>query len=584
MSFRVHIAFLTLAVIALAGIVPVPAAAQDEERPMTIQFSRNFDRFFYVDEIGIQMAMAKLYESHLDIETYRLDSGDLLGLSLEGNVSGTYRGLRVNSQGAVLLPQAGMVTVRGLLFHEAAELIAEQIKGELPDTRVELFLEQPRAVRIHVVGNVPHAGPHLVLAQTRIDQAIYHSFFQPSMTQDEEEQTIVADDPLSPMRMLANKYPDDFIGSNQFALRNISITRADGTTETADLIRYLRTGDDDANPIVKEGDIIHINRFYTYNPRVSISGAIHRALELEFREDDSVARLIRMAGGKTYDATDHHLRVVRRTDRGLQEFILDDSTAIADYKIQPNDRLIIPFDRDKRATHTALVYGEAHFTGRFPIKDGETTLYELMQLTGGLTNQAMSHAAYMLRTRPGQTEYGTRPSFSPTRIRRTSDQFAEGFAYLDLEAQLIQSHVYIDLTDDDQLKNVRLFDGDRLHIPKSEGTVFVFGQVNDPGYYNFDPGRNPDSYISQAGGFALAADQERIFVIKAKNEAWYHPDDVILEPGDLVFVDRVPFDELQAARAYDLQKRSQRNSNIQLIMTGLTTITSIITAYIAVTR
>jgi len=584
MSFRVHITILSLAAIALTGILPAPAMAQDDERPMTIQFSRNFDRFFYLDEIGIQMAMTRLYESHLDIETYRLDSGDLLGLSLEGNVSGTYRGLRVNSHGVILLPQAGMVTVRGLLFHEAAELIAERVKRELPDTRVELFLEQPRAVKIHVVGNVPHTGPHLVLAQTRVDQAIYHSFFQPTMAEGQEEQVLAADDPLSPMRMLANKYPDEFVGSNQFALRNISITRIDGTVETADLIRYLRTGDEEANPVVKEGDIIHINRFYAYNPRVSISGAVHRDLELEFREDDSVDRLTRMAGGKTYDATDHHLRVVRRTDQGLQEFILDDSTAIASYDIQPNDRLIIPYDREKRATHTVQVYGEANFTGRFPIEDGATTLYELMQLTGGLTNQAMPHAAYMLRTQPGQTEYGTRPSFSPSRLRRTSDQFAEGFAYLDLEAQLIQNRVNIDLTDDDQLKEVKLFNGDRLHIPKSEGTVFVFGQVNDPGYYNFDPGRNSDGYISQAGGFALAADQDRIFVIKAKNEAWYHPDDVTLEPGDLVFVDRVPFDELQAARAYDLQKRSQRNSNIQLIMTGLTTITSIITAYIAVTR
>jgi len=129
-----------------------------------------------------------------------------------------------------------------------------------------------------------------------------------------------------------------------------------------------------------------------------------------------------------------------------------------------------------------------------------------------------------------------------------------------------------------------LFDGDRLHIPKNEGTIFVFGQVNNPGYYNFDASMDYDDYIEKAGDFALSADEERIFVIKSGTNSWFRPDNARIEPGDLVFVDRVPFDELQAARNYDLQKRSQRNSNIQLIMTGLTTITSIITAYIAVSR
>ncbi len=585
MSFRIHAFLITFLVIALANLVPSSAIAQNEERPMTIQFSRNFDRFMYIDEIGIQMSIAKLYESYLDIETYRLDSGDLLGISLEGNISGIFRGLRVNSQGSVLLPQTGLVPVRGLLFHDAAELIAERLAKEFPDTRITLFIDQPRAVRIHVAGNVPFAGPHLVLAQTRLDQAIYHSFFQPvAGGSGGDADSEAAADQLSPIKMLANKYPDDFVVANQYALRNISITRAEGTTVTADLIRYLRTGDQEANPVVKEGDIIHINRFHPYNPRISISGAVHQALELEYREDDTVDRLVKMAGGTTYDAHVNYLRVVRRTDQGLRELVLDDSSAIAGYEIQPNDRLIIPVDRDRRGTQSVVVFGEAQYTGRFPIVDGETTLHDVMQLTGGLTDQAMPHAAYMVRTRPGRTEYGTREAFNPLSLKRVSDQFEQGFEYLNLEAELIMNRVHVDLRDSEQLKSIKLHDGDQLFIPKDDGTIFVFGQVNQPGYYNFDDGKIAGDYIRQAGGMALSADPDRIFVVKAQSSAWFSPDEVTIEPGDLVFVDRVPFDELQASRAYDLQKRAQRNSNIQLIMTGLTTITSIITAYIAVTR
>ncbi|MEX1122452.1 MAG: hypothetical protein WED82_09985, partial [Balneolales bacterium] len=88
----------------------------------------------------------------------------------------------------------------------------------------------------------------------------------------------------------------------------------------------------------------------------------------------------------------------------------------------------------------------------------------------------------------------------------------------------------------------------------------------------------------RAGDFALAAQESRIFVIKSGSRSWYPPSETNLESGDIIFIDREPYDELQASRSYDMQVRGQRNNNIQLIMTGLATVTSIITTYVAITR
>ncbi|MEX0680674.1 MAG: SLBB domain-containing protein [Balneolales bacterium] len=579
MFTRAHGIILLTVGLLLSGLPSTPLQAQQtqerEQRTVNVQMSQTLDQYLYIDELGLNLALDKFYEGMLDIETYILGVGDLLGISLEGNVTGTLRSLRVNSQGTIMIPEAGLVHVKDLLFQDAETVINQRISEKLPGTRASLFLEQPRSIKIHLVGNIPYSGPHLVPAQTRLDQAIYHAFFELARVPSAD---------INPSEMLANKYPDNFIHMNQYALRNITIQHDDGSRETGDLIRYLQTGDMETNPIVREGDIIHINRFYDYNPRISISGAVNRPLEMGYRHDDSIERLIRMAGGTNYDASETTVRVVRIIEQGLRDVVLDDSASIADFTLQPNDRVVIPFDRNRRSTQNVIVHGEAQHIGRFPIRDGETTMYELLELTGGFTDQALPRAAYLLRSQPAKTEYGTRPSFEPEALRRTSDQYTQGFEYLNLEAQLIQNRVYIDLTDDEQLRDVKLFDGDRLFIPKNEGTVFVFGQVNNPGYYNFEPEWTSGRYIDHAGGFALSADEDRIFIVKSQSSSWYHPGEAILEPGDLIFVDRVPFDELQAARGYDLQKRSQRNSNIQLVMTGLTTITSIITAYIAVTR
>ncbi len=565
---------LSLLFVLIIGLLPSGLEAQDNERrrSMQIQMSPEFESNLFFDELGLEMTLARFHETYLDIDTYELGPGDLLGLTLKGNVSGIFRGMRVNSHGAILIPRVGSVKVDGLLFDEARELIESKVQEELPGTSISLTLEHPRNLKVNVVGNVPFTGPQIVLAQTRVDQAVYHSFFEP-----------VADD-LEDEIMLANKYPQEFIESNQYAIRNIVINRKDGSQVTADLYRYLKTGDESANPVVKEGDIINIQELHDHNPRVSVSGGVNQDLELEYRSDDTIDRLIKMAGGPTYDAAEDYIRVSRVTEEGARDIVLDDSASIAGFDLQPNDRVIIPYDRDKRRTENVQVFGEANYTGRFSIKDGETTLYELMEKTGGLTSMALPQAAYLMRTQPGRTEYGIRHAFDPRALTRTSDQVMQGFEYLDLEAQLIRNRVYIDLTDEDQLKDVTLYHGDRLHIPKNEGTVFVFGQVNQPGYYNFDEDKSSSDFISKAGGFALSAEEDRVFVIKAQTNSWHRPDDTIIEPGDLIFVDREPFDELQAARTYDMQKRAQRNSNIQLVMTGLTTITSIITAYIAVTR
>ncbi len=565
---------LSLLFVLIIGLLPSGLEAQDNERrrSMQIQMSPEIESNLFFDELGLEMTLARFHETYLDIDTYELGPGDLLGLTLKGNVSGIFRGMRVNSHGAILIPRVGSVKVDGLLFDEARELIESKVQEELPGTSISLTLEHPRNLKVNVVGNVPFTGPQIVLAQTRVDQAVYHSFFEP-----------VADD-LEDEIMLANKYPQEFIESNQYAIRNIVINRKDGSQVTADLYRYLKTGDESANPVVKEGDIINIQELHEHNPRVSVSGGVNQDLELEYRSDDTIDRLIKMAGGPTYDAAEDYIRVSRVTEEGARDIVLDDSASIAGFDLQPNDRVIIPYDRDKRRTENVQVFGEANYTGRFSIKDGETTLYELMEKTGGLTSMALPQAAYLMRTQPGRTEYGIRHAFDPRALTRTSDQVMQGFEYLDLEAQLIRNRVYIDLTDEDQLKDVTLYHGDRLHIPKNEGTVFVFGQVNQPGYYNFDEDKSSSDFISKAGGFALSAEEDRVFVIKAQTNSWHRPDDTIIEPGDLIFVDREPFDELQAARTYDMQKRAQRNSNIQLVMTGLTTITSIITAYIAVTR
>jgi protein involved in polysaccharide export with SLBB domain len=185
--------------------------------------------------------------------------------------------------------------------------------------------------------------------------------------------------------------------------------------------------------------------------------------------------------------------------------------------------------------------------------------------------------------RAGRIENEAPNKLNPKIISRTSDQIQQEMEYLELESQVSRDKVFINLNDTEQLKGVKLFDGDRIFVPRDENTIFVFGQVNNPGYY---PAASATSdtydYIDHAGGFSLAANKERIFIIKAGSNTWYRPDETELASGDRIFVDRIPYDELNAQRTYETQRDQLKNSRIQLIMTGITTITGIITTYVAI--
>ncbi|HCT51076.1 MAG TPA: hypothetical protein DF712_01330 [Balneola sp.] len=375
----------------------------------------------------------------------------------------------------------------------------------------------------------------------------------------------------------------NFLDKGNFSFRDITIERANGDIITADLIKYFRTGNYESNPFVKDGDLITIKKVSREAPKLSISGGVKTEIELEFRKGDSPQDLLEISGGFVDEADTSKLLVFRRSVAGVERIELSPNTWNT-FELIPNDRVVVPLSRETDFSTSVWVYGEVETPGNFPIINGQTSASEILDLSGGVTSEALISAAYLVRN--NNPKNGIPNDFNSDLLKRTSDQVLQGLEYLDAESRVSQNKVFIDLKDQNQLQNLKLYDGDRLYIPRDPQTIFVFGQVNNPGYFPFSGENNftVSDYISRAGGFALAADKERVFVIKAGNSTWFDPLDTKIESGDKIFVDRQPIEELNALRTYEIQKAQLKNQRVQLIMTAITTITGIITTYVAITK
>lgn len=102
--------------------------------------------------------------------------------------------------------------------------------------------------------------------------------------------------------------------------------------------------------------------------------------------------------------------------------------------------------------------------------------------------------------------------------------------------------------------------------------------------YTFTSGNTIDDYLDAANGLTIAADPERVFIIKAGSRAWYRTSETELESGDIIFVDRIPFEDVSTGRIYETQLSQLKSERTRLILQGVTAITSIVTAYVAVRR
>ncbi len=572
-------------------LVSTPVSAQvggaqsgNEQRPQPrggltqFDFSSGLTSFYYLDELGLNVSLPQfIQEGVIDPETYQLGPGDMLTLDFTGEFAGIMKGLLVNPNGLLVIPRIGTIDVNDLILSDAESAVEAFVQEKYRGTEVSLSVDRPRMLKAHVVGDVPFPGIHLIRPQTRLDQAVFTAFFEIPAVREQPG--------VSPFPVFPYRYPSDFMASSGYATRNIEILRKDDSVAHADLMDYFHGGNLEANPIIREGDVIRIMQLDEFAPGLSVSGGVKTNRQLEYREGDTIESIIRIAGGFSADANRSEVTVFRNTMNGVRTLTFDgNSEQDMKTELQPNDRIVVPFDIDSRQNFIASVNGEVNLPGSFPIEDGETTVFDLMQLAGGLSDRALPSAAYMIRSRPARSEFGNRPPFDPERILRTSDQLAQGFEYIAMESELNRNEVYIDLSNEEQMKSVKLYTGDRIFVPRDDNTIFMLGQVRQPGYYPFDSSRNVDDYIQQAGGFTIPAEQERVFIIKAGNETWYKPSETTLESGDVIFIDRVPYDDLVAQRTYDIQRRQIRNSNIQLIMTGITTITGIITTYVAITR
>jgi protein involved in polysaccharide export with SLBB domain len=493
-------------------------------------------------------------ESTIDPQRYIVGPSDVISVGIWGPnpsaLSMSSIPLVVTPEGTLIVPTVGEIRVAGLSLADAKDKVSQAVKKRYLQGDITVTLLSPRTFLVNVSGAVLNQGSYIASPIERVDKLVIQAsrVYQPSSTvtiqanPKEGEQTVSQSPFNDPRRNQVAQIMRDV------STRNILLKRRDGKTYHVDIPLYYATKDDRYNPFLLDGDVVFIPRKDIEKNFVSIYGAVNSPGQYEFVTDDSLTRIVKIAQGYTELADLEDVVVSRLSEDGnrTNEIHLSLDSILqgkeADFPLQRGDRISIKERLDLRRDYKVYVSGEVKHPGYVLINRQSTRLSKVIEDAGGFTEYASMPEAIILR---GEENIpNVTPDFAYARTLRSMDQFSPDSLYFLLSSKLNYRPVVADFrrlfTARDSTQDITILDRDVIFVPSSRNTVYVDGQVENPGHIPFVAGQKLGDYIKKAGGYSEKADEGETRVIKGKTLEWTKPEDATIESGDRIYVPRKP--------------------------------------------
>lgn len=437
------------------------------------------------------------FEPNMNIATpqnYVLGPGDQVVIDIYG-ASQKSENLTVSPDGDITVPGYGPIHVAGLTVAGAQSKIRGTLGSRYASSSLKIGVGQTRSIMVNVMGEVKAPGTYTLSAFATVFHALY----------------------------MAGGISD--LGT----LRNIKVFRGGRQVTVVDVYEYILNGRLAGNIRLQENDVIVVG---PYECLVGIQGNVKRPMFYEMRPTESVAQIIKYAGGFTGDAYKKSVRLVRKSGERYSVHTVEEFD-MSSFKLTDGDAITVD-GMINRFENMVEVKGAVFRPGQFELGKQITSVRSLIEASGGLTEDAFTSRGVMYRMKEDRT----------------------------LEALSVDiAGIMAGCVADIPLKNE-----DVLFVPTqtervSERIVTIQGEVFSPGTYQFADNETIEDLILRAGGLTDAASLVKVDVSRrirdpkalnagqeiSKNYSFSLKDGFVVD-GDKGFV-LEPYDVVQVRRS-----------------------------------
>lgn len=489
----------------------------------------------------------QLMEGPVNINTYIVGPNDIFALGIWSVLSQTLP-LAVSPEGSLIIPSVGEVSVAGLNLAQAKEKVIAKVRKRFISGDITLTLITPRKFSVTVSG--VGQGTYPMSAVMRASGLI----------------AFILSDSMSLSK--SGTGPGE---RTRFSLRNITLTRSDGTKQRIDLYKYFATKDDKYNPYLRDGDLLNIPKYDVDATFLEVDGAVQFPGLYEYIEGDDLETAIQLCRGVTTAANMDSILISRldmSANRMTNIYVKYDDNIHMPLKM--NDRVYVMGNTDMRRNFKVTVLGEVMRPGPYPITLNSTKLSDIIKEAGGFTvnaNLATSEIYRKLDT--FNLVLKNRDTVENLYTQRLNDIITnkDEKEYYDNEYRSRIGRVNVDFEKiydkNDETQDVTLLDKDLIIIGNNKKEVYVYGQVNKPGFVPFREGADADYYINEAGGYGERADENDVRVVKFKTREWVDPDEARIESEDFIYVPKI----IKHDFAYDIDLIAKVSSVLVSLIT-----------------
>ena len=445
---------------------------------------------------------------------YILGPGDTVKVLFYGKINESHN-LEINRDGSIEFPQLGPVSLAGMTFSDAKQLLQQRIKEEIIGIQASISLGELRSMQVFMLGEAYKPGTYTISALSTITNALFLSG-----------------------------------GLSDIAsLRNLQLKRAGKVVAKLDLYDLLLHGDTTNDAQLQSGDTIYIP---TVKQTASIDGEIRRPAIYELKGSVTAQQLIELGGGLKPTAYPKSARIHRIADTGFMGVIDIDLTTSNGKKtpIKSGDLLMIDSAVQQQEMIVTLS-GHVHHPGEFLWRQG-LRISDLLKSIKSLKPNADLDFALIRRELPpvGRIE----PLFVDLRAVLADPNSSANISFFPRDELIIfsnESNRAAGIAEFVQSLRLQSRSGEMAQI------ATVTGTVRSPGDYPLTKGMTVTQLIAAAGGLneeaytqivelsrhdfsnieKAAADHFSVTLTKALQD----PDaDPQLQPYDVISVRTIP--------------------------------------------
>jgi protein involved in polysaccharide export with SLBB domain len=391
------------------------------------------------------------YQKALDAkapENYKVGSGDEISISVWG-YSEFSETLLVDDRGYITPSSYGRIYVKGLTFKKMRSLLKSKFGSflDMKNSEIDVTLSYSRVITVNIVGEVYNPGSYTIPAINTAFNAL-----------------------------IAAKGPNQ-IGT----VRNIYIKRDGKTVDSLDVYQFLFNPTRSQDIYMQDGDYLFVP---PAKHIVEVSGAVNRPYTYEAKLGESVARIIKYAGGYSTNAFSDVITLKRIEYNTIKVNDVHKDHAQST-TVQHGDEIIVNTISHK-LSNVVSIKSSIGVEGDYEFIRGEKLL-SLLNRAKCIDEKTFEPKVYIIRLNKDRTK----------------------------------SHITVNLgsilEDNNHKDNILLNEYDIVRVLSVDDfddnfLVSVLGAVRNSGDFDFGVGMTLQDVLLQAGGLTQQAEGSRIEV------------------------------------------------------------------------